>query len=208
MNLSDLIYVKENVLDHEFCRDLIYKFNSDKRKFQGTVGSTGSRGSIVCSLNLSLKKCLDLNISQITGWDKEDKMLCKSFNKNVKDYFSYTSKFSPKTEDNKTVFGNGIRNFRDRGYLIRSYEKSDGYFNWHNDFSMDSQYGIRMLTLIWYLNDVDEGGETEFVDGTIVKPKTGQVLIFPTSWYMAHRGRMPISNKKYIITSWLYGSQR
>ena len=72
---------------------------------------------------------------------------------------------------------------------------------------MDNRYGIRMLTLIWYLNDVDEGGETEFVDGTIVKPKTGQVLIFPTSWYMAHRGRMPISNKKYIITSWLYGYQ-
>ena len=207
MNLSDLIYVKENVLDHEFCRELILKFNSDKRKFQGTVGSTGSTGSIACSLNLSLKKCLDLNISQITGWDKEDKMLCKSFSKNVKDYFSYTSKFSPKTEDNKTVFGNGIRNFRDLGYLIRSYEKSDGYFNWHNDFSLDKQYGFRMLTLIWYLNDVEEGGETEFVDGTIVKPKTGQLLIFPTSWYMAHRGRMPISNKKYIITSWLYGYQ-
>ena len=90
---------------------------------------------------------------------------------------------------------------------MRSYEKSDGYFRWHNDFSLDKQYGLRMLTLIWYLNDVEEGGETEFVDGTLVKPKTGQLLIFPTSWYMAHRGRMPISNKKYIITSWLYGKQ-
>ena len=44
-------------------------------------------------------------------------------------------------------------------------------FRWHNDFSLDKQYGLRMLTLIWYLNDVEEGGETEFVDGTIVKPK-------------------------------------
>jgi len=207
MNLSDLIYVKENVLDHEFCRDLIYKFNSDKRKFQGTIGSTGATGTAVSRLNLSLKKCLDLRITGCKGWDKEDKILCKSFNKNVKNYFEYARKFSPLGEDNNTVFGNGIRNFRDRGYLMRSYEKSDGYFHWHNDFSLDKQYGFRMLTLIWYLNDVEEGGETEFVDGTLVKPKTGQLLIFPTSWYMAHRGRMPISNKKYIITSWLYGYQ-
>ena len=207
MNLSDLIYVKENVLDHEFCRDLIYKFNSDKRKFQGTTGSTGATGTAVSRLNLSLKKCLDLRITGLKEWNKEDKILCKSFNKNVKDYFQYIYKFSPRGEDNNTVFGDGIRNFRDRGYLMRSYEKSDGYFRWHNDFSLDKQYGLRMLTLIWYLNDVEEGGETEFVDGTIVKPKTGQVLIFPTSWYMAHRGRMPISNKKYIITSWLYGYQ-
>ena len=208
MNLSDLIYVKENVLDHEFCRDLILKFNSDNRKFQGTVGSTGATGAIISNLNLELKNCLDLNITELKEWNKEDKILCKSFNKNVIDYFEYTNRFSPRTKDNKSVFGNGICNFRDRGYLIRSYEKSDGYFNWHNDFSLDKQYGLRMLTLIWYLNDVEEGGETEFVDGTLVKPKTGQLLIFPTSWYMAHRGRMPISNKKYIITSWLYGSQR
>lgn len=207
MNLSDLIYVKENVLDHEFCRDLILKFNSDNKKYQGSVGSTGATGSVVANVNLKLKKSLDLNISELEEWSEVDKILCKSFNKNVKDYFEYTNKFSPRGEDNKTVFGNGIRNFRDLGYLIRSYEKSDGYFNWHNDFSMDNRFGIRMLTLIWYLNDVEEGGETEFLDGTLVKPKTGQLLIFPTSWYMAHRGRMPISNKKYIITSWLYGYQ-
>lgn len=208
MNLSDLIYVKENVLDHEYCRELILKFNSDNRKQPGTVGSTGATGAIISNVNLELKKCLDLRITGLKEWNKEDKILCKSFNKNVIDYFQYTNKFSPREENNKPVFGNGICNFRDRGYLMRSYEKSDGYFKWHNDFSLDKQYGLRMLTLIWYLNDVEEGGETEFVDGTLVKPKTGQLLIFPTSWYMAHRGRMPISNKKYIITSWLYGSQR
>ena len=207
MNLSDLIYVKENVLEHEFCRDLILKFNSDDRKYQGSVGSTGATGSMVANVNLKLKKCLDLGITELKEWSEVDKILCKSLNKNVLDYFKYTNKLSPRGENNNAVFGNGIRNFRDLGYLIRSYEKSDGYFNWHNDFSLDKQYGLRMLTLIWYLNDVEEGGETEFVDGTIVKPKTGQLLIFPTSWYMAHRGRMPISNKKYIITSWLYGYQ-
>ena len=206
MNLSDLIYVKENVLDHEFCSELISKFDNDHRKFQGNIGYTDATGTFVADINLELKKSLDLHITGLKEWDKEDKILCKSFNKNIKDYFQYINKFSPKTKDND-AFGNGILNFRDRGYLIRSYEKSDGYFKWHNDFALDKKYGLRMLTLIWYLNDVEKGGETEFVDGTLVKPKTGQLLIFPTSWYMAHRGKMPVSNKKYIITSWLYGKQ-
>ena len=98
MNLSDLIYVKENVLDHEYCRELILKFNSDNRKQPGTVGSTGATGAIISNVNLELKKCLDLRITGLKEWNKEDKILCKSFNKNVIDYFQYTNKFSPREE--------------------------------------------------------------------------------------------------------------
>ena len=85
---------------------------------------------------------------------------------------------------------------------------SEGFHLWHCEYTHLPKYLNRWGVYTVYLNDIEEGGETEFVDGTLVKPKTGQLLIFPTSWYMAHRGRMPISNKKYIITSWLYGSQR
>jgi hypothetical protein len=61
---------------------------------------------------------------------------------------------------------------------------------------------IRLLTFIWYLNDVTDGGETEFINGKI-KPKTGKLLIFPSSWNYYHKGNMPLSNDKYIITGWI-----
>ena len=73
---------------------------------------------------------------------------------------------------------------------------------------MDKQYDLRMLTLIWYLNDVEEGGETEFVDGTLVKPKTGQPLIIILMIMVLGQREECQYQIKNIITSWLYGSQR
>jgi hypothetical protein len=53
------------------------------------------------------------------------------------------------------------------------------------------------------LNDVYEGGETEFVDGTLIKPERGKLIIFPAYWNYHHQGRPPISNTKYIVTGWI-----
>jgi hypothetical protein len=61
---------------------------------------------------------------------------------------------------------------------------------------------IRMLAFIWYLNDVHEGGETEFLKGKVT-PKRGSLLIFPCSWTYLHKGNVPVSNNKYIITGWI-----
>jgi hypothetical protein len=37
-----------------------------------------------------------------------------------------------------------------------------------------------------------------------VKPEAGKLLFFPATWTYPHRGMMPISNDKYIITGWIY----
>jgi hypothetical protein len=60
------------------------------------------------------------------------------------------------------------------------------------------------LTYIWYLNDVNEGGETIIWDNHKIKPTTGKLLLFPATWTYPHSGLMPISNDKYIITGWIY----
>ena len=59
--------------------------------------------------------------------------------------------------------------------------------------------------MFWYLNDVDEGGETIFTEplDIKVKPKAGRVLIFPPMWMYPHAGLAPKSNAKYIIGSYL-----
>jgi len=61
----------------------------------------------------------------------------------------------------------------------------------------------RIITYLWYLNDVEEGGETLFHNFKI-KPKTGSLLLFPATWTYKHSGAMPISNDKYIITGWVW----
>ena len=55
-----------------------------------------------------------------------------------------------------------------------------------------------------YLNDVEEGGETEFLHQSVrVKPKTGRIVFWPAGYPFVHRGNPPLKGEKYIMTGWL-----
>lgn len=63
----------------------------------------------------------------------------------------------------------------------------------------------RVLAWMTYLNDVSDGGETEFIHQDIaVQPEKGKTLIWPAEWTHAHRGNIVNSGNKYIITGWLH----
>ena len=78
----------------------------------------------------------------------------------------------------------------------------EGYHTWHYENSGDSRY--RKLVTMLYLNDVEEGGETEFLYlHRRVQPRQGRILIFPAGFTHTHRGNPPLSGDKFILTSWL-----
>ena len=55
-----------------------------------------------------------------------------------------------------------------------------------------------------YLNDCNEGGETEFLfQHKRIKPKAGTIVISPAAWTHTHRGNPPLSGEKYMINGWL-----
>jgi hypothetical protein len=55
-----------------------------------------------------------------------------------------------------------------------------------------------------YLNDVEHGGETEFLyQKRRVSAKTGRVVIWPAGYTHVHRGNPPLSGEKYLLTGWL-----
>ena len=91
-------------------------------------------------------------------------------------------------------------------YSIRQkLQKTDvagGFHVWHYENGhIDSVH--RMLAWTIYLNDVPEGGETEFLyQSERVKPVKGRTVIFPAGFMHTHRGNPPISNEKYILTGW------
>ena len=88
---------------------------------------------------------------------------------------------------------------RHNGFQIQRTKPDEGYA-WHNDSCSQ-----RLLTWIWYLNDVEEG-YTEFYDGFKVKPETGKLMIFPATWQYPHRGVPPKTGLKYICTGWVYSN--
>lgn len=62
----------------------------------------------------------------------------------------------------------------------------------------------RYLVFLWYLNDVDEGGETEFPQiGLKIRARQGRLLMFPPYWMFQHGGLAPRSSEKYILSTYL-----
>lgn len=62
----------------------------------------------------------------------------------------------------------------------------------------------RYLVLLWYLNDVDQGGETRFPQLEVtVEARAGRLLMFPPYWMYQHEGLPPTSGDKYIVSTYL-----
>mgnify|MGYP003119616671 CR=1 FL=1 len=85
---------------------------------------------------------------------------------------------------------------------MQKYPKGGAYHKWHCERS-DIGNVNRKLVYMTYLNDVEDGGETEFFYQKLkVKPRKGLTLIWPVDWTHTHRGLPSMTSEKYIITGW------
>ena len=88
------------------------------------------------------------------------------------------------------------------GYKIQKTLPTEGYHPYHIERgSIKVLNRVSVYTV--YLNDVEEGGETEFLyQLKRIKPKKGTICIFPADYTHVHRGNTPFSGEKYIMTGW------
>ena len=57
---------------------------------------------------------------------------------------------------------------------------------------------------MYYLNTIDEGGETEFLSQRRrIKPEQGRMVIIPAGFTHTDKGHVPLSGAKLILTSWM-----
>ena len=85
---------------------------------------------------------------------------------------------------------------------IQKNEKAKGYHLWHCETTDRTSCG-RLLMVLLFLNDVDEGGELEFLyQSKRVKPEAGTMVISPAFFTHTHRGNPPLSGVKYILNGW------
>jgi prolyl 4-hydroxylase len=63
----------------------------------------------------------------------------------------------------------------------------------------------RDVSIVGYLNDDFDGGETFFDRQSLkVKPKAGSVIVFPAYYTHPHQALPVLQGKKYAWTTWLY----
>ncbi len=86
---------------------------------------------------------------------------------------------------------------------IQWYKPGEGFYAWH----IDGAYAEsdRALVFTTYLNDVTDGGGTEFYHQRhITTPEKGKTVIFPAALTHVHRGVVSPTQHKYILTGWLH----
>lgn len=93
---------------------------------------------------------------------------------------------------------NRLENLRIKHYLADQGDHFQPHFD-ALDYTCN-----RYMVFLWYLNDVTEGGETEFCDLDLrVGARAGRLLMFPPYWMYQHAGLPPRSGDKYIISTYL-----
>tara|TARA_R110002020_G_scaffold1439_3_gene6502 strand:+ start:1000 stop:1584 length:585 start_codon:yes stop_codon:yes gene_type:complete len=86
---------------------------------------------------------------------------------------------------------------------LQKTEKGEGYHQWHSEM-MDAETRNRFIVISLYLNTIEKGGETEFLDqGLRVEAVKNRFVMFPATYTHVHRGNPPLSGTKYIITGWV-----
>jgi prolyl 4-hydroxylase len=180
MNLSDYVRVYDNAMPASLCQNLIKKFESDTQ-------------NQVQRDNVHMK-FTEVNIIQ-ADWFLEPIM---------KLALEYRRRYWIDCNINDAIINpkHTWEEIRMKRYLKGNNEE----FRPHTD-AWDLETCKRFLVYFWYLNDVDEGGETIFyrLDQPLaVKPRQGRLIMFPVNWQYLHAGLLPLSHDKYIIGGYLH----
>jgi hypothetical protein len=87
-------------------------------------------------------------------------------------------------------------------FNMQKYEPGEAYYKYHCERA-GMKHSDRILVWMIYLNNVYDGGETEFFYYHHYEPaRKGTLLIWPTDWTHLHRGILSNTENKYILTGW------
>ena len=136
----------------------------------------------------------------------EEDPLSKEYLRVMSEYFEIYKK-DCNIKDFQMPDEHGYEAVRVKRYLKNDYDRFDAHVDVNNRSS-----ARRFLAFFLYLNDVDEGGETEFLNiykpGTYIKfkikPQAGRMVVFPPLWNWPHAGRKPVTDEKYLLHSYLH----
>jgi prolyl 4-hydroxylase len=170
--------------DTSICDKLIDHFNSSPLKAKGAVGRDGQR-----VVNNEYKSCTEIHLI--------DRVLASEY---VSQLLVATSKYKEKYPWCDYYGPWGIVEPAN----IQYYQPGEAFFGWHSERVDNSPIGgSRHLVYMTYLNDVSDGGETEWFHQKIkIKPEKGLTVIWPADWTFTHRGVASATQEKYIATGW------
>ena len=182
VELNDLIKIHDNALDPEICDYLISLFEQFSDKHERIENDSKPNFT---QFNFTENRNLSTETNEI-------------HNLIIKKVFEYRDLYYEFIDKRVFPEEHAFEQFR-----IKRYNPGgDDWFDTHVDVT-NHESSRRFLSFMWYLNDVETGGNTIF-DGMMIKPKRGTLVIFPPLWMYPHRGEPPLSGPKYIMSAYLH----
>ena len=187
------IKIYDDVIDADSCNMLIGKFESAEEDQYEEVRQAERDKAIAFT---------QINLVNNDDWTTVQNGMLEVFQDYILHYINDCN-IQPKQWP--TTYG--YEAIRIKRYLDNDYDRFDPHVD-----VMNQETSRRFLAFFIYLNDVDEGGETQFVQLTKpgthiplkIKPQQGRLLMFPPQWMYYHAGLKPVSNSKYLIHSYCH----
>jgi|TARA_B110000037_G_scaffold21833_1_gene24419 hypothetical protein len=177
-----------NIDNEDLCNDIIKFFDENPGMQTKGITTSGFDENVKKTTDLTIKP-LNLNDSKYSIFNDYIESLNKCFI-NYKDQYPFIKSFLKKSHIGP--------------FIIKKYLSGDHYAQIHAErTSIKSLH--RVFAWMTYLNDVNDGGTTDFTHYDIkVNPEVGKTLIWPAEWTHAHRGAVLKDKSKYIITGWIH----
>ena len=191
--MDKYIKIYDDVIDADSCNLLIGKFESAEEDQYEEIRQAERDKAIAFT---------QINLANSADWTSVQNGMLEVFQDYIMHYINDCN-IQPKQWP--TTYG--YEAIRIKRYLDNDYDRFDSHVD-----VMNSETSKRFLAFFVYLNDVDEGGETEFVQLTKpgthiplkIKAQQGRLLMFPPQWMYYHAGLKPVSNPKYLIHSYCH----
>lgn len=193
---TNFIQHSKNVLSLEECKSLI-DFYEDNERYH-TEGSSDIRKMDVSDKD---KKGMELKRNILYIGREQIKFQSGYFSSLARVIFYGINQYT------KTYpFLNKVRSWQlSSNFKIKKYLPTEALSFTHceNSGHTDGEMERRMISWMIYLNDVVDGGQTEFPSQEIkFQPRVGDMLIWPAYWTHPHYGIPSSSQIKYIVTGW------
>ena len=164
----------------DLCTQIIARFEGDKRVQPDPQPAYSTRKF--------------LNASQCPDWRALNTPICRRANELTRAYFKQMGPLKHATH----------QEWSDDGYVVSRYDVGDAcIMHVDGQCAVAPHNGLRLATLLVYLNDVGDGGETWFpLQDLKIRPRQGRAVMFPVGYTHPHEV-LKAKAPRYILQTWI-----